>query len=116
MTTTLATIPASDEEPWHSEAMHSEPLEDAARHLPALADEIDSTRARILLTRPDRPDLVLLPADELRSIEETLFWCRVESERARAGAPADEDVEPGPAMTADDARAYFARRLAARPE
>ena len=94
--------------------MRAEPLDEAARRLSALADEIDATRGRVALTRPDRPDLVLLSRDELETLEETLFWCVQDLDRVRAGEPLDE--EPGPPMTGDELRATFAHLLDQRGE
>jgi PHD/YefM family antitoxin component YafN of YafNO toxin-antitoxin module len=94
MTATLATSVATDEEPWQPEHMHSEPLDEAARHLPELAARLDAaTRGRILLTRDGRPDLVLMTADELVILEETLFWATHDLRRVAAGEPL-EDEEP----------------------
>ena len=115
MTTTLATPIPVDEDPWHPGHMRSEPVDAAAGQLVALADEVESTGGRILLTRDGRPDLVLMTADELLSLEETTFWTGVELKRALAGEPAD-DGEPGPSMTADEARARFAHLLQQRGE
>jgi prevent-host-death family protein len=48
-----------------------EPLNDAITHLAELADEVESTHGRIVLTRAGRADLVLLTADDLAALEET---------------------------------------------
>lgn len=114
MTAILATPGVEDKEPWHPEHMRSERLEDAAGHLPALADEVESAQGRILLTREGRPVLVLMSADELISLEETLFWCGVDLKRAVAGEPLDD--EPGPGMNEAEARAMFAHLLPPRGE
>jgi prevent-host-death family protein len=76
--------------------VRSEPWDDAVKHLADLADEVDSTHARVVLTRTDRPDLVLLSAEDLASLEETIFWQRDEAERASDGeAPGEGEASSG---------------------
>ena len=55
-------------------------------HLADLADEVETTHGRVVLTREGHPDLVLLGANDLASMEETIFWQRDESERAAEGS------------------------------
>jgi prevent-host-death family protein len=81
--------------PCDSGAVRREPLDEAARHLAELADEVERGE-RVLLTREGHEDLVLVPADELTSIAETLLWQHDQAERAADGEPAgDGEQEPG---------------------
>jgi prevent-host-death family protein len=73
-----------------------EPWDDAVTHLSDLADEVETTHGRVVLTREGRPDLVLLSADDLASMEETIFWQRDESERVADGElPGEGEQPPG---------------------
>ena len=90
--------------------MRSEPWDNAVKHLADLADEVDSTHARVVLTREGRPDLVLLSADDLASLEETVFWQRDEADRASEGEPAGGGEGP-PGLSEADARAKYAHLL-----
>jgi prevent-host-death family protein len=90
--------------------VRQEPLSDAAGHLDQLADEVETKRARVVLTRPGHADVVLLSADELESLEETLFWMRDEEERAAEGE-APGDGEQGPGLNEDQVRAKYGHLL-----
>ncbi|MDQ3756750.1 MAG: type II toxin-antitoxin system Phd/YefM family antitoxin [Actinomycetota bacterium] len=48
------------------------PLSDAKAHLSELADRVEREHERILVTRNGRPSFVLIGADDLESLEETL--------------------------------------------
>jgi antitoxin YefM len=63
--------------------VRSEPLNDAASHLSELAEEVESTRGRLRLTRSGRASLVLLTEDEFASMQETI---------ALAGDPVAQQV------------------------
>lgn len=67
------------------------PFSDAKAHLSSLADRVEATHERILVTRNGRPAFVLVSPDDLESLEETLDILRdpelVESiERSRREA------------------------------
>lgn len=90
--------------------MRSESSDDAVRHLADLADEVEATHSRVLLTRQGRPDLVLLPAEELASLEETVFWQRDEAEQTAVGE-LPGDGEEGPGINEATVRAKYAHLL-----
>lgn len=48
------------------------PFSEAKAHLSELADRVENERDRILVTRNGRPSFVLVSADDLESLEETL--------------------------------------------
>jgi antitoxin YefM len=98
------------EDPWHAEAVRAEPFDQAVSHLADLADEVEATHGRVKLTREGHADLVLLSADDLASLEETVLWQRDEAERAAAGEPPG-DGEHGPGLTEAEARARFGHLL-----
>ena len=52
------------------------PLSDAKAHLSELADRVEREHERILVTRNGRPSFVLISADDLDSLEETLDFLR----------------------------------------
>lgn len=79
-------------------------------HLADLADEVETTHGRVVLTREGRPDLVLLSADDLASLEETILWQRDETERAADGEPPGEG-EQGPGLNEAEVRAKYAHLL-----
>ena len=103
-------VVASGRVSWDHDGMRSEPLDDAVTHLADLADEVEATHGRVVLTREGRPDLVLLPADELATLEETVFWQRDEAERAAAGE-LPHDGEDGPGLDEAAVRAKYAHLL-----
>jgi len=48
------------------------PFSDAKTHLSELADRVENTHERILVTRNGRPSFVLMSPDDLESLEEAL--------------------------------------------
>lgn len=48
------------------------PFSEAKAHLSELADRVEKEHERILVTRNGRPSFVLVSADDLDSLEETL--------------------------------------------
>lgn len=48
------------------------PFSEAKAHLSELADRVEREHERILVTRNGRPSFVLVSADDLESLEETL--------------------------------------------
>jgi antitoxin YefM len=48
------------------------PFSDAKAHLSELADRVEKQHERILVTRNGRPSFVLVSADDLESLEETV--------------------------------------------
>lgn len=99
---------------WHADAVRTEPFDDAVLHLADLADEVETTQGRVKLTRQGHADLVLLSADDLASLEETIFWHRDEAARAADGEPPG-DGEEGPGLTESEVREQFAHLLNRNP-
>jgi antitoxin YefM len=104
-------------EPWtaaghsrHPDGVRAEPFDDAVSHLADLADEVEATHGRVKLTREGHADLVLLSADDLASLEETVLWQRDEAERAAGGEPPG-DGEDGSGLTESEMRAKYAHLL-----
>ena len=54
------------------------PFSEAKAHLSELADRVEREHDRILVTRNGRPSFVLVSADDLESLEETLDVLRDE--------------------------------------
>jgi prevent-host-death family protein len=96
--------------PWDHRRVRSEPWDDAVKHLADLADQVDATHERVVLTRDGRPDLVLLSADDLASLEETVFWQRDETDRAVDGEPPGDGEAP-PGLIEADTRVKYAHLL-----
>lgn len=96
MTATVATPTPVDSGPWHPEEVRSEPLDTAAAHLAELADEVEASGGQVRLTREGHPDLLLISADHLESLQETMFWYEDALERAAHGElPGEGEEGPG---------------------
>ena len=79
----------------HTEAVRTEPLDDADR-LAQLVDEVEAGQGPVELVRPGHRPVVLVSSedwDELVSAEETAWWRRDAAERAAAGEPVNDDEE-----------------------
>jgi antitoxin YefM len=91
--------------------MTTVPLAEAKDRLSAIVAEIASTHAHYTITRQGRPTAVMLPVEDLESLEETVFWLEREVERLRAGV-ADDD---GPGIGADEMDAIMRQRRREEP-
>ncbi len=91
--------------------MTTVPLAEAKDRLSAIVAEIASTHAHYTITRQGRPTAVMLPVEDLESLEETIFWLEREVERLRATAPDDE----GPAVGADEMDEIMRQRRREEP-
>jgi prevent-host-death family protein len=81
-------------------------LETAATHLAELADEVESSGGRIRLTRDGHPDLLLISADDLDSLQETMFWYGDALDRAAEGELPGEGEE-GPGLDESQVRELY---------
>lgn len=96
MTATVATSTPVNSGPWHPEEVRSEPLDTAAAHLTELADEVQASGGQVRLTREGHPDLVLISADYLEALRETMFWYEDALDRAAEGElPGEGEEGPG---------------------
>lgn len=86
--------------------MKSVPLTEAKEKLSALVDEADTTHEIIQITRHGRVAAVLMSADDLESLNETLHALRtpgVVEDLARA----DADYAAGETVSGDDLRRRY---------
>lgn len=82
------------------------PLSDAKDTLSALVEQAEKTHEIITITRHGRPAAVLMAADDLESLRETLFWLS-QPGVADDIAAARRDVEAGETTAAEALRAEF---------
>jgi antitoxin YefM len=54
--------------------MKTMPLSEAKDRLSGLVDEAESTHEMVTITKHGRPAAVLMAAEDLESLHETLFW------------------------------------------
>lgn len=87
-------------------AMRTVPLSEAKEKLSALVEEADTTHEIVHITRHGRAAAVLMSADDLESLHETLFWLsqpgiRDDIDQAR------RDFAEGRTVSGADLRAQF---------
>jgi prevent-host-death family protein len=71
-------------------------LQDLKAHLSEYADRAEREHERFTITRNGRPSFVVMSADDLESLEETLFWLsRPGTREDLAEARAAEDAGAG---------------------
>lgn len=81
-------------------------LTEAKDHLSRLVDEAESTHEIVTITKHGRAAAVLMAAEDLESLHETLFW--LSRPRFREDmAEADHDEASGNVVSSDDLRARF---------
>jgi antitoxin YefM len=90
----------------HTRKVRIDPLERADARIVELADEVKSSRERVVFTRDGEPVAALLSADELESIEATLWWYQDAAERAAHGEQPGEG-EDGSGLDEVQARALY---------
>src|SRR6266542_4409364 len=54
--------------------MRTVPLSEAKEQLSALVDDADRTHEIVQITKHGRPAAVLMSADDLESLQETIYW------------------------------------------
>lgn len=86
--------------------MTTVPLSEAKDRLSALVDDAERTHDIITITRHGRPAAVLMSADDLESLHETIFWLSQPGIREDI-AEALEDIAKGRTISAAELRAEF---------
>ncbi|OBI82124.1 type II toxin-antitoxin system Phd/YefM family antitoxin [Mycobacterium sp. E740] len=86
--------------------MRSIPLGEAKDKLSALVDDAESTHDIITITKHGRAAAVLMSADDLESLQETLFWLTQRGIRDSIDA-AEKEYADGSTVSGDDLRAEF---------
>jgi len=79
------------------------PLSEAKDKLSGLVDDVDTTHEIIMITRHGRPAAVLMSADDLDSLHETLHWLSQPGIRDSL-AEAETAIEAGDTSGSDDLR------------
>ena len=79
-------------------------LTEAKDRLSALVDETESTHEIVTITKHGRPAAVLMSADDLESLHETLFWLSRPGFRDEMEASAEAEAS-GNVASSDDMRA-----------
>jgi antitoxin YefM len=86
--------------------MRSIPLGEAKDKLSALIDDVESTHDIITITKHGRPAAVLMSADDLESLQETVFWLSQTGIRADV-AEAQREYAEGSTISGDTLRDEF---------
>ena len=86
--------------------MTTVPLSEAKDKLSAMVEHAERTHDIVTITRHGRPAAVLMAADDLESLHETLFWLSQPGVREDI-AEAREDVAAGRTTSAAELRAEF---------
>jgi len=86
--------------------MKSLPLSEAKDKLSGLVDEAEATHEIITITRHGRPAAVLMSADDLESLHETLYWLSSPGIR-EAVADAEREHAADTTTSGEDLRAEF---------
>lgn len=86
--------------------MRSVPLSEAKDKLSALVDEADSTHEIVQITKHGRPVAVLMSADDLESLRETLFWLQQLGVREDL-AEGEREYEAGETSSGEQLRARY---------
>jgi prevent-host-death family protein len=82
------------------------PLSEAKDKLSALVEEADSTHEIVQITRHGRPAAVLMSADDLESLHETLFWLQQPGVREDL-ATGEQEYKAGESSSGEQLRARY---------
>lgn len=82
------------------------PLSEAKDKLSGLVDEVETTHEILTITRHGRPAAVLMSADDLESLHETLYWLSQPGIRESV-AEARRDLANGNTLSSDELRAQL---------
>jgi prevent-host-death family protein len=86
--------------------MKTLPLSEAKDKLSGLVEEAESTHEIITITRHGRPAAVLMAADDLESLHETLYWLSKPGIRDTI-AEAEREHVAGQTTSGEDLRSEF---------
>lgn len=86
--------------------MKTIPLSEAKDKLSALVDEADTTHEIVQITKHGRPAAVLMSADDLESLHETLFWLQQPGIREDI-ADGERKHDKGEGFNAEELRARY---------
>lgn len=86
--------------------MKTVPLSEAKDRLSALVDEAESTHEIVRITKHGRAAAVLMSADDLESLHETLFWLQQPGIREDLAA-GEREYAAGETTTGEDLRASY---------
>jgi antitoxin YefM len=89
--------------------METLPLATVKAQLSSLIDQVEDTHQRILVTRNGKPAAVLISADDLESIEETLAILS-DPEAMNSIRASQRDVERGDVLDEDQLAELIRRR------
>ena len=83
--------------------MRTVPLSEAKDKLSGLVDDVDSTHEIVTITKHGRAAAVLMSADDLESLHETIYWLSQTGLRADIAAAHSEQRE-GSTVSSGDLR------------
>ncbi|HYU85189.1 MAG TPA: type II toxin-antitoxin system Phd/YefM family antitoxin [Kribbellaceae bacterium] len=86
--------------------MRTVPLSEAKEQLSALVDAADRTHEIVQITKHGRPAAVLMSADDLESLQETIYWLSQPGVRDDI-AEARRDLADGRTVSGADLRARY---------
>ena len=86
--------------------MRTLPLSEAKDKLSGLVEEAETTHEIITITRHGRPAAVLMAAEDLESLHETLFWLSQPGIQESL-AEAEREYAAGGTLSGGDLRAQF---------
>ena len=84
-------------------------LSEAKDRLSALVEEADATHEIVQITKHGRPAAVLMSADDLESLQETIYWVSQPGIHEDL-AEARRDVAEGRTLSGEELRAEFGLR------
>lgn len=83
--------------------MRSLTVTEVKARLNELVDDAESTHEQIMITKHGRPAAVLVAAEDLESLQETVYWLSRPGIRESI-AEADADIEAGRTVGSDELR------------
>lgn len=87
----------------YSSGMKTVSLSDAKDKLSALVEEAESTHEMVTITKHGRAAAVLIAAEDLASLQETLFWLSQPNIRESL-AEAEADISAGRTLSSEQLR------------
>jgi len=89
--------------PDYNEAMRSLTVTEVKARLNELVDDAESTHEQIMITKHGRPAAVIVAAEDLESLQETVYWLSRPGIRESV-AEGEADIEAGRTIGSDELR------------